>query len=215
MASPTVFIHYVRAARAEAAYELGKRFEGFGYKAVITSGEAEVVELPGFGKIGWAASLFFLNDLANSLPIPLKMLAHAEGLPLPAYESAGAAGMDLRAAIPEDAPIVMLPGDIAIVPTGVTAALPGGVEIQVRPRSGLAAKYGITVLNSPGTVDSDYRGEIKVILINHGNDEFHIGRGDRIAQAVFATYERIRFTPVASLDETERGEGGFGSTGIA
>lgn len=215
MASPTVFIHYVRAARAEAAYELGKRFEEFGYKAVITSGAAEVVELPDFGSIGWGAAMIFLQDQSSTLPIPLKMLAHAEGLPLPAYETSGAAGMDLRAAIPEDAPIIMLPGDIAIVPTGVTAALPVGAEIQVRPRSGLAAKYGITVLNSPGTVDSDYRGEIKVILINHGNDEFHIGRGDRIAQMVFGSYVRVRFKPVAELDETARGEGGFGSTGIS
>lgn len=215
MVPPTVFIHYIRASRAEAAYELGKRFEEFGYKSVITSGAAEVVELPDFGSVSWAAALVFLQDQSSGLPVPLKLLDHALGLPLPSYETAGAAGMDLRAAIPEDTQVVILPGAVEIIPTGVTAALPIGAEIQVRPRSGLAAKYGITVLNSPGTVDSDYRGEIKVILINHGKQPFAVNRGDRIAQMVFGSYIRARLNVVASLDETARGSGGFGSTGIS
>ena len=140
-------------------------------------------------------------------------LAHAEGLPLPAYETSGAAGMDLRAAVPADTPFALAPGDRAAVPTGLAIALPDGFEAQIRPRSGLALKNGIAPLNTPGTVDADYRGEIKVILMNHGRDAFVINRGDRIAQMVIAPVIQATWAEVDSLDDTARGAGGFGSTG--
>lgn len=140
-------------------------------------------------------------------------LPHFEGLALPAYETADAAGMDLRAAVPADAPMTLKPGERAMVPTGLTVALPPRHEAQVRPRSGLAAKHGVTCLNSPGTIDADYRGEVKVILINHGQEPFVIKRGERIAQMVIAPVFQARFEEIATLDETARGEGGFGSTG--
>ncbi len=136
-------------------------------------------------------------------------LANGAGLPLPAYETTGAAGMDLRAA---DA-LVIQPGSRALVPTGLAIALPQGFEAQVRPRSGLAVKHGVTVLNAPGTIDSDYRGEVKVPLINHGEAEFKIARGDRIAQMVISPVTQARWTEVDSLDDTGRGAGGFGSSG--
>ena len=136
-------------------------------------------------------------------------LAGAEDLPLPAYETAGAAGMDLRSAI--DA--VIAPGQRLLVPTGIAIALPENFEAQVRPRSGLAVKHGMTVLNAPGTIDSDYRGEIKIPLINHGQEAFVIKRGDRIAQMVVAPVLQVKLVEVASLDETSRGSGGFGSSG--
>jgi dUTP pyrophosphatase len=145
--------------------------------------------------------------------IPLLRLAHAQGLPVPAYESAGAAGMDLRAAVTEDAPLILRPGARAMVPTGYCFAVPQGFEAQVRPRSGLAAKAGVTCLNTPGTIDSDYRGEVKVILINLGEEDFTIRRGDRIAQLVIAPVVQARWAKVDSLDDTARGAGGFGSTG--
>jgi dUTP pyrophosphatase len=145
--------------------------------------------------------------------IPICRLPHAEGLPLPAYETEGAAGMDLRAALPQDEPLTLRPGERFMVPTGLSIAVPRGYEAQARPRSGLAAKSGITCLNSPGTIDSDYRGELKVILINHGPEDFHIRRGDRIAQLVIAPVARAVWEPVEDLDETVRGAGGFGSTG--
>jgi dUTP pyrophosphatase len=145
--------------------------------------------------------------------IPVVQLAHAEGLPLPAYETNGAAGMDLRAAVDEDAPLVLKPGARFMVPTGLAFAVPLGFEAQVRPRSGLAAKAGVTCLNTPGTIDSDYRGEVKVILINLGEEDFIIRRGDRIAQLVIAPVTQASWGLVASLDETTRGAGGFGSTG--
>lgn len=141
--------------------------------------------------------------------VAIKRLPNNDDLPLPAYETAGAAGMDLRAA----ESVTLKPGARHLVPTGLSIALPEGFEAQVRPRSGLAVKYGVTVLNSPGTIDSDYRGEIKVPLINHGRDEFIIARGDRIAQMVIASVTRIVWTEVESLDETARGAGGFGSSG--
>jgi len=147
--------------------------------------------------------------------IPLMRLPHAEGIPLPAYETLGAAGMDLRAAVAEDAPVVLRPGDRAMIPTGLCIAVPAGFEAQARPRSGLAAKAGVTCLNSPGTIDSDYRGELKVILINHGAEDFTVRRGDRIAQLVIAPVVQAAWLEVASLDETARGGGGFGSTGAA
>ncbi len=153
------------------------------------------------------------QQLANDNPVAvaLKQLDHAKDLPLPAYATEHAAGMDIVAAI--DEPLTMQPGAIALVPTGLSIALPEGYECQVRPRSGLAAKNGVTVLNSPGTVDADYRGEIKVILINHGKEPFVIERGMRIAQIVIAQYTRAHWQVVADLDETARGAGGFGSTG--
>ena len=148
-----------------------------------------------------------------TLTVPITRLPHAEGLPLPAYESALAAGMDLRAAVPEGEPLTLRPGSRFPVPTGLAFALPPGFEGQVRPRSGLAFKHGVTCLNSPGTVDADYRGEVKVILINHGEEDFVIRRGERIAQLVIAPVVQAAWTEVESLDETVRGVGGFGSTG--
>jgi dUTP pyrophosphatase len=145
--------------------------------------------------------------------VPIVRLPNAEGLPLPAYETAQAAGMDLRAAVPQDEPLTLRPGSRFAVPTGLAFALPPGFEAQVRPRSGLAFKHGITCLNSPGTVDADYRGEVKVILINHGEEDFVIRRGDRIAQLVIAPVLQATWAEVESLDETGRGVGGFGSTG--
>lgn len=140
-------------------------------------------------------------------------LPHAEDLLLPAYETEGSAGMDLRAAVPQDQPVTLAPGGRALVPTGLKVALEPGYEAQVRPRSGLALKHGITCLNSPGTIDSDYRGEVGVILANLGAEPFVIRRGERIAQMVIARHERVQWAEVKTLDETERGEGGFGSTG--
>jgi dUTP pyrophosphatase len=140
-------------------------------------------------------------------------LPHFAGLQLPAYETTGSAGMDVRAAVPENEPVVLAPGARAMVPTGLSVAIPEGYEIQVRPRSGLAAKHGLTCLNTPGTIDSDYRGEIKVILINLGSDAFTIQRGERIAQLVLAPVTRLAWDEVGVLGETARGAGGFGSTG--
>jgi dUTP pyrophosphatase len=145
--------------------------------------------------------------------IAVVRLAHGEGLPLPAYETDQAAGMDLRAAVPDEAPLTLEPGARAAVPTGLTMALPPGFEAQVRPRSGLALKAGITCLNTPGTIDADYRGEVKVILVNLGQEPFVIRRGERIAQMVIAPVVQAAWTEVESLDETARGAGGFGSTG--
>lgn len=145
----------------------------------------------------------------NSVPVPVKRLPHFEGLELPAYATDGAAGMDVLAA--EN--VELVPGARHAVATGLAVAIPPGFEIQVRPRSGLALKHGISVPNTPGTIDSDYRGELKVILINHGSDTFEVRRGDRIAQLVIAPVTRASWLPVDELDDTARGEGGFGSTG--
>ncbi|MBA4211010.1 MAG: dUTP diphosphatase [Parvibaculum sp.] len=147
------------------------------------------------------------------IDIRVQRLPHAEGLPLPRYETSGAAGMDLIAALGEGEVLTLEPGARAMVPTGLAIALPEGFEAQVRPRSGLAAKNGVTVLNSPGTIDCDYRGEVKVILINLGQEAFAIERGTRIAQMVVAPVTQAGFTEVTALDETARGAGGFGSTG--
>jgi len=147
--------------------------------------------------------------------IPITRLPHAEGIPLPAYETALAAGMDLRAAVPDHEPLILKPMSRAMVPTGLAFAVPAGFEAQVRPRSGLAAKAGITCLNTPGTIDADYRGEVKVILINLGEEDFVIRRGDRIAQLVIAPVASASWMEVESLETTERGAGGFGSTGAA
>ena len=151
--------------------------------------------------------------MSKSIKIEIRRLPHGEGLALPAYQSAHAAGLDLVAAVPEDAPVMLAQGTYALIPTGLTIALPEGFEAQIRPRSGLAAKHGVTVLNAPGTVDADYRGEIGVLLINHGNTPFLVKRGERIAQMVIAAVVRAEFTRVTSLSATERGGGGFGSTG--
>jgi dUTP pyrophosphatase len=142
-------------------------------------------------------------------------LPHGEGLPLPAYETAGAAGMDLRAAVPEDRPLLILPGKRALVPTGLVLEIPEGFEGQVRPRSGLAFKHGLTCLNTPGTIDSDYRGEVKVLLVNLGDEDFAITRGMRIAQVVFAAVTRMAVEERNLAGGTTRGTGGFGSTGSA
>jgi dUTP pyrophosphatase len=140
-------------------------------------------------------------------------LPHAEGLALPAYETSGSAGMDLRAAVPEDAPITLDPGARVLVPTGLKIALEQGWEAQIRPRSGLALKHGISAPNTPGTIDSDYRGEVGVILINLGQEPFVIRRGERIAQMVIAAVAQATVVEVETLDDTGRGAGGFGSTG--
>ncbi len=150
---------------------------------------------------------------ASAIEVRLVRLPHAAGLPTPSYETQGAAGMDLRAAVAEDAPIVLGPGARALVPTGFKMAIPAGFEAQVRPRSGLALKHGVTCLNTPGTIDSDYRGEVGVILINHGDAPFVISRGERVAQLVVAPVTRCVFDEVDGLDDTARGVGGFGSTG--
>ncbi|MDI6025746.1 dUTP diphosphatase [Corticibacterium sp. UT-5YL-CI-8] len=142
-------------------------------------------------------------------------LPHADGLALPSYETAGSAGMDLRAAVAEDRPLLLLPGKRALVPTGLIMEIPQGYEGQVRPRSGLAFKNGITCLNTPGTIDSDYRGEVKVLLVNLGGEDFVVTRGMRIAQMVFARVEQMQVQPRNQAGETVRGAGGFGSTGTA
>lgn len=143
--------------------------------------------------------------------IGIRRLPHGEGLPLPAYQSLGAAGADLCAAVVE--PLTMAPGGRALVPTGLVFAIPPGFEVQVRPRSGLAARHGVTVLNAPGTVDSDYRGEVMAILVNHGAEPFVIERGERIAQIVVVPVAQAEFEEVEHVDATSRGTGGFGSTG--
>jgi dUTP pyrophosphatase len=151
--------------------------------------------------------------MSTRIVVTIQHLPHGEGLALPAYQSAHAAGLDLVAAVAEDAPLVLHPGRYAQIPTGLQIALPDGYEAQVRPRSGLAAKHGVTVLNAPGTVDADYRGEIGVLLINHGAEPFTIRRGERIAQMVIAPVARVELVASATLPDTDRGSGGFGSTG--
>ena len=146
-----------------------------------------------------------------TITIPILRFPHAEGLDLPAYATAQSAGLDLLAAVGE--PVQLAPGKRALIPTGIAFALPAGYEAQVRPRSGLALKHGVTVLNSPGTVDADYRGEVSVILINHGDEPFTVERGQRIAQLVVARHERVLWDEVATLSDSSRGAGGFGSTG--
>jgi len=147
----------------------------------------------------------------KTLSVQLKPLAHFGDLPLPKFETSLAAGADLRAALDTD--MSLAPGERALVPTGFAMALPAGYEAQIRPRSGLAYKHGITCLNTPGTIDADYRGEVKVLLINHGSDAFTITRGERIAQMVIAPITQPDFIQVETLDDTARGAGGFGSTG--
>ena len=151
--------------------------------------------------------------MAADQHVRIKRLPHAQGLDLPTYQSAGAAGMDLVAALPAQSKIIIEPGARDTIPTGIALALPAGYEAQVRPRSGLAQRTGVTVLNAPGTIDADYRGEIQVILINHGREGYEVVRGARIAQLVFARVEQMVLVE-AELDETARGAGGFGSTGV-
>jgi dUTP pyrophosphatase len=154
-----------------------------------------------------------VTDSERRVEVGIKRLSHGADLPLPDYQSALAAGLDLLAAVPADAPIELAPGARALVPTGIAIALPPGFEGQVRPRSGLAARHGITVLNSPGTVDADYRGELQVILVNFGAEPFVISRGMRIAQLIAAPVQRIKLVEVDALESTARAQGGFGSTG--
>lgn len=146
--------------------------------------------------------------------VELKPLANFDGLALPAYETDLAAGVDMRAATDAGGVIVLAPGERLLVPTGLAMALPAGYEAQIRPRSGLAYKHGISVVNTPGTIDADYRGEVKILLINHGQESFEINRGDRIAQMVIAPVTQARFEQVDILSETARGAGGYGSTGV-
>ena len=151
--------------------------------------------------------------MSSIVTIELLQLPHGEGLPVPAYQSALAAGLDLLAAVPEQAPLLLLPGQRVVVPSGLALALQAGFEAQIRPRSGLASKHGVTVLNAPGTIDADYRGEIGVLLINHGDAPFLIRRGERIAHLVVAKVSRAELKLVVALSATARGGGGFGSTG--
>lgn len=151
--------------------------------------------------------------MAAPVEIGLVWLDHGRGLPLPRQMTSGAAGVDLAAAIPPNETLTIAPGSYLMVPTGLAIALPDGYEAQIRPRSGLAAKFGVTVLNAPGTVDADYRGEVKVLLVNHGQSPFEVRRGDRIAQMVVAPVSAVAFTVRETLDETERGDAGHGSTG--
>lgn len=146
------------------------------------------------------------------ISVQFKQLDHAKGLPLPSYETSAAAGMDIRAALGFS--ITLKPGERMLIPTGLQMALPEGYEAQIRPRSGLAIKHGITMLNSPGTIDADYRGEVKVIAINHGTEDFTIQHGDRIAQMVISPVVQLGIQVVDDLSDTERGTGGFGSTGV-
>ena len=146
--------------------------------------------------------------------VRVKPLDHFTGLELPRYQTRASAGMDLPAAVPVDEPVIIPPGEWRLIPTGLAIALPEGFEAQIRPRSGLAAKFGISCVNTPGTVDADYRGEMRVNLINHGKTPFTVNRGERIAQMIIAPVTQISWAEVTELDETERGAGGFGSTGV-
>ncbi len=147
----------------------------------------------------------------NKIELPMKLFPHGKGLELPEYGTEHSAGADLRAAIDED--VILAPMERKLIPTGFSMALPEGYEAQIRPRSGLAWKNGVTILNTPGTIDADYRGEVKVILVNLSNENFTVSRGMRIAQMIIAPFIQASCTPVESLDNTARGEGGFGSTG--
>jgi len=149
----------------------------------------------------------------SPIEVRITRLTHGDDLPLPSYQTAHAAGLDLLAAVSTATPLIIAPGERDLVPTGLAIALPEGYEAQVRPRSGLAARHGLTILNAPGTIDADYRGEIQVLLVNLGNAPVTITRGMRVAQLVVAPVVRVQILEVATLDKTERGSGGFGSTG--
>lgn len=154
-----------------------------------------------------------MTERGEAVAVQLRWLEHGRGLDVPAYQSAGAAGFDIRAAVAADQPATLAPGERALIPTGFQIAVLEGFELQVRPRSGLAMRHGITVLNAPGTVDCDYRGEVMVLLVNLGNETFRIERGERIAQGIIAPVARAEFAEVETLPDTVRGAGGFGSTG--
>jgi dUTP pyrophosphatase len=151
--------------------------------------------------------------VSNNIEVRVMRLAHGRDLPLPAYQSAHAAGLDLLAAVPDTVPITLMPGARALVPTGIAIAIPEGYEGQVRPRSGLAARHGVSIVNAPGTIDADYRGEVQVLLVNLGSESVVVSRGMRIAQLVIAPVVRAHIVEAESLDKTSRGSGGFGSTG--
>jgi dUTP diphosphatase len=162
------------------------------------------------------ANLKYKNESDTAfgdVEVKVQRLPHGQDLPLPSYQSAHAAGLDLLAALPADAPLTLAPRDRALIPTGIAIALPDGHEAQVRPRSGLAVRHGLSVLNAPGTIDADYRGEVQVLLVNLGSEPVTIARGMRIAQMVIAPVARASLREVAALDDTPRGQGGFGSTG--
>jgi dUTP pyrophosphatase len=154
-----------------------------------------------------------MTERGEVVTVQLKWLEHGRGLELPAYQSAGAAGFDIRAAVAADKPVTLAAGERALIPSGFSIAVPDGFELQVRPRSGLAMRHGVTVLNAPGTVDSDYRGEVMVLLVNLGGEPFRIERGERIAQGILAPVARAELVEAETLPDTMRGTGGFGSTG--
>lgn len=154
-----------------------------------------------------------MTERGEVVMVQLKWLEHGRGLELPAYQSAGAAGFDIRAAVAADKPVTLAAGERALIPSGFSIAVPDGFELQVRPRSGLAMRHGVTVLNAPGTVDSDYRGEVMVLLVNLGGEPFRIERGERIAQGILAPVVRAELVEAETLPDTMRGTGGFGSTG--
>lgn len=155
---------------------------------------------------------FFISREMGTIEIKIKRVNNNKDLPLPGYESSGASGMDIRAAVTEE--LMLEPGDIKLIPTGLAISVPEGYEAQIRPRSGLALKYGIGIVNSPGTIDSDYRGEIRIIMINWGRKDFEIKRGDRIAQMIISKVYRAEVSEAGDLDDTKRGEGGFGHSGV-
>lgn len=212
--SPRAIVRYARISREEAALNLCRtlRASGFEASAVYSNGQPECVEIDDH-HFAWDDVIDVTQ--VNQPVLQVVVMEHGLGLPLPSYESVGASGMDLRAAVAEDEVIVLLPGQRRVIPTGLAVAIPVGFEVQIRGRSGLAAKNGIGMVNGVGTIDSDYRGEIGVIMINHGQEAFSIRRGDRVAQMVVAPVVQARWAQVETLDETERGAGGYGSTGKA
>jgi dUTP pyrophosphatase len=215
----TASIFYARVNAQERAGNLAQALEEHGIRAgvIFDPDVGDLVEFSGQGAPApksfeeTTSFLASFDQPAAGVVLEIITLPHGVDLPLPAYETAGAAAMDLRAAISED--VTLLPGQRKIVPTGFCFALPEGFEAQVRGRSGLAAKHGVGLVNGVGTIDSDFRGEIGVILINHGQEAFHIRRGDRIAQLVIAPVSRAAWLPVSVLSTTDRGAGGYGSTG--
>lgn len=229
MSHLTAVINYASVNREHAAYELARRLQaaGFNARANYAGGSKEHVTITPFATRGftvhsWEEAEAMAAAVERRPTLKVKQLPHGADLALPAYETAGAAGMDLRAALPmtmrrewlgEKGVYVLFAGLFGLIPTGLSMAIPEGFEVQVRPRSGLAAKHGISIVNSPGTVDCDYRGEVKVCLINHGTEPFVIRHGDRIAQMVVAPVMQAQWQVVDTLDETTRGTGGYGSTG--
>lgn len=213
---PNVHIYWTHSADYETVDRLADRFRAQGYPTLLVQGGNDLVTFdePAPSRMfSYEGASQYLHTLDSRVSLELVVKPHGEGLPLPDYETPGASAMDLRAAIPEHEPLQLLVGQRAVVPTGLSFAIPPGYEVQVRGRSGLAAKHGIGIVNGLGTIDSDYRGELCVILINHGQAAFVINRGDRIAQMVLAPVVQARWTPVEKLSETSRGAGGFGSTG--